>query len=153
MDKTSCLSSDQSSLSEIHQVLKPAQAIVLGKTRTRRVSPEYMWVCHDLGLVRIWLCSVLTSINCGPDFIPFTPDISTSQVYATDPPMLALTPLAVPTSDPLAKPIRPARKGRKGQKRENVFHDDCRFPDQSDEFDYLLHNEDSGQVLHKRQHP
>ena len=80
-------------------------------------------------------------------------DMATSRVYATNPPNLSLQIPAVPNTKPLAEPIRPARKGKKGKKRQNVFYDDCGFPDQSHDYDYLLHNVNSGQVLRKRQHP
>jgi hypothetical protein len=42
----------------------------------------------------------------------------------------------------------PSRK-----KLRNVFYDDCGFPDQSDEFDHLMHNIDGGVILHKKKHP
>lgn len=50
-------------------------------------------------------------------------------------------------------PIRPARKPPKGKRRPNVFVDDRGFPDQSDEFDTLLHSINGGPVLRKRKHP
>jgi hypothetical protein len=61
----------------------------------------------------------------------------------------------VPTTtapDPEA-PIRVSPKPPKGRKRKNVFIDDRGFPDQSDEFDTLLHSLDGGPMLRKRRHP
>eukprot|EP00956_Cyclotella_meneghiniana_P019823 scaffold34482_cov22-Cyclotella_meneghiniana.AAC.1 len=40
-----------------------------------------------------------------------------------------------------------------GGRRPNVFIDDRGFPDQSHEFDHLIHNIDGGAVLRKRIHP
>ena len=80
-------------------------------------------------------------------------DVSTSRIYATNPPTFALPPPDVSTAEPLAKSNRPAQKEKEGRRRRNVFHDDCRFLDQSDEFDYLLCNVDGGRVLRKHQHP
>ena len=62
-------------------------------------------------------------------------------------------PLAVPTFEPLAKPIQPAQKGKEGQKRENVFYEQHGIPKQSNEFDYILHSVDGGLLLHTHQHP
>jgi len=50
-------------------------------------------------------------------------------------------------------PIQPAPKGMKGKKRENVFYDNRGFPDQSEEFEYLLHRTGGGKVIRKRLHP
>ena len=59
-------------------------------------------------------------------------------------------------SDPLPAarpaPIRVVTKPKKRKRSDNVFYDDRGFPDQSDEFDSLLHNIDGGSVLRKRQH-
>ncbi len=42
----------------------------------------------------------------------------------------------------------------KGRSRlKNVFVDDRGFPDQSDEYDTLLHNVDGGPILRKLKHP
>ena len=90
----------------------------------------------------------LTEINCRP-----IPQCYTSRVSTMNPPTLAFTSQTDPTAEPLAEPICPARKGKKGWKRGNVFYDDCGFPDQSNEYDYLLQNVDGGQVLCKQQHP
>ncbi len=43
-------------------------------------------------------------------------------------------------------------KGNSG-KQKNVFLDDCGFPDQSKEFNSLLHNINGGTILRKRKHP
>ena len=50
-------------------------------------------------------------------------------------------------------PIRVAAKGKKGKRRKNVFIDDRGFPDQSDEFDYLLHRTGGAKIIRKRLHP
>ncbi len=42
---------------------------------------------------------------------------------------------------------------RNSGKQKNVFLDDRGFPDQSNEFDSLLHNVDGGTILRKRKHP
>ena len=55
--------------------------------------------------------------------------------------------------DDIIAPIRPVAKPPKGRKRKNVFLDDRGFPDQSHDFDTLLHNVDGGAVLRKRRHP
>lgn len=66
------------------------------------------------------------------------------------------TPASAPPAPLLASdkpaPIRPAIKPRKGKRRQNVFADDCRFPDQSHDFNVLPHNIDGGSVLRKRKH-
>jgi hypothetical protein len=54
--------------------------------------------------------------------------------------------------DPEA-PICVSPKPPKGKKRKNLFIDDRGFPDQSDEFDTLLHSLDGGPMLRKRRHP
>ena len=55
------------------------------------------------------------------------------------------------STDPSGEPIRVARKIR-GKKRPNVFLDDQGFPDQSHEFDVILHNIEGGPILWKRKH-
>ncbi len=54
---------------------------------------------------------------------------------------------------PIALPIRVAAKQKGGGCSKNVFMDDQGFPDQSDEFDTLLHNIDGGTILRKLKHP
>ena len=39
------------------------------------------------------------------------------------------------------------------RKSRNVFYGDRSFPDQSDEFDHLMHNIDGGVILRKKKHP
>jgi hypothetical protein len=41
----------------------------------------------------------------------------------------------------------------RGKKRQNVFYDDRGYPDQSHDFDVLLHNIGGGTILRKRKHP
>ncbi len=50
-------------------------------------------------------------------------------------------------------PIRVSPKSKCRCKLRNVFYDDCGFPNQSDEFDHLLHNIDGGVILRKKKHP
>ena len=57
-----------------------------------------------------------------------------------------------PTFPPSAEPIRVATRSR-GRKRPNVFYDDRGFPDQSHDFDVILHSIHGGSVLRKRKHP
>ena len=57
------------------------------------------------------------------------------------------------SSEP-GEPIRLAPKPkRRKQHHHNILLDDRGFPDQSDEFDYLLHNVDARPVLRKLLHP
>jgi hypothetical protein len=69
-----------------------------------------------------------------------------------------VTPAAAPPvisspTDATPAPIRPTIKPKKGRRRPNVFLDDRGFPDQSHDFDVLLHNTDGGTVLRKCRHP
>jgi hypothetical protein len=41
----------------------------------------------------------------------------------------------------------------RGKKRQNVFYDDRGYPNQSHEFEVLLHNINGGTILRKRKHP
>ena len=66
---------------------------------------------------------------------------------------VSILPLLNSAAQPLPSPIRPATKFKRGGRRPNVFIDDRGFPDQSDEFDTLLHNIDGGSILRKRVHP
>jgi hypothetical protein len=50
-------------------------------------------------------------------------------------------------------PIRVADKSRSCRRIKNVFINDRGFPDQSGEFDVLLHDIDGGPVLRKLKHP
>jgi hypothetical protein len=59
----------------------------------------------------------------------------------------------VPLLAHVTEPIRVAHKPKRQKRFHNVFYDDRGFPDQSDEFNYLLHSVDGGPVLRKLQHP
>jgi len=50
-------------------------------------------------------------------------------------------------------PIRVAHKPKRQKQVHNIFCDDREFPDQLDEFDYLLHNVDGRPILRKLLHP
>jgi len=50
-------------------------------------------------------------------------------------------------------PIRVAHKPKRQKQVHNIFCGDRGFPDQSDEFDYLLHNVDGRPILRKLLHP
>ncbi len=50
-------------------------------------------------------------------------------------------------------PIRVAPKAKRQKRLQNVFLDDRGIPDQSNEYDHLLHNIDGGPVLRKLKHP
>ena len=50
-------------------------------------------------------------------------------------------------------PIRVAPKAKRRKRLQNVFLDDRGFPDQSDDYDLLLHNIDGGPVLRRLKHP
>jgi hypothetical protein len=65
-----------------------------------------------------------------------------------------MPPTINPTTPPSEPPIRvtPKIRGIAG-KQKNVFINDRGFPDQSDEFDSLLHNVDGGTILRKQKHP
>jgi hypothetical protein len=52
-----------------------------------------------------------------------------------------------------ALPIRVAAKQKGRGRLKNVFMDNRGFPDQSDEFDTLLHNINGGAILRKLKHP
>jgi hypothetical protein len=54
---------------------------------------------------------------------------------------------------PLGFSIRVAAKHKGRGWLKNVFVDDQGFPDQSDEYDTLLHNIDGGPILRKLKHP
>ncbi len=53
----------------------------------------------------------------------------------------------------IGSPIRVAAKNKSRGKLRNAFMDDHGFPDQSDEYDTLLHNVDGGPILRKLKHP
>ncbi len=81
--------------------------------------------------------------------------------FATRRPCLCASSYSAPsTSTELSQldnsdgqPIRVADKSRSRRRIKNVFINNRGFPDQSDDFDVILHNIDSGQVLWKLKHP
>jgi hypothetical protein len=50
-------------------------------------------------------------------------------------------------------PVRVAPKAKQRKRLQKVFLDDRGFPDQSDDYDHVLHNIDGGPILHKLKHP
>jgi hypothetical protein len=58
-------------------------------------------------------------------------------------------------ADPLQEqtPIQVAPKPKRRKHLQNVFLDDRGFPDQSDDYDTLLHGVDGGPILWKLKHP
>ena len=59
-----------------------------------------------------------------------------------------------PATPPSGDFIRVASKGKGGRRQiKNVFVDDRRYPDQTDDHDSLLHNVEKGPVLRKLRHP
>jgi len=48
---------------------------------------------------------------------------------------------------PEGNPIRVTPKPKRRRKLQNVFLDNWGFPDQSDEYDHLLHSIDGGTLL------
>jgi hypothetical protein len=50
-------------------------------------------------------------------------------------------------------PIPVAPKPKCGKRLRNVFYDNRGFPNQSDEFDHIMHNIDGGVILCKKKHP
>jgi hypothetical protein len=55
--------------------------------------------------------------------------------------------------EPSKSPIRVTPWPKSWQKSRNVFYNNCGFPDQSDDFDHLLHNIDGGVILWKTKFP
>ncbi len=49
--------------------------------------------------------------------------------------------------------IRVTPKQKSHRKSQNVFYDNCGFPNQSDEFEHLLKNIEGGVILRKKKHP
>jgi hypothetical protein len=76
-------------------------------------------------------------------------------VFTFSPPILSAAASwnDVPVSAHATEPIRVAHKPKRQKRVNNVFYDDRGFPDQSDEYDYLLHSVDGGPVLRKLRHP
>jgi hypothetical protein len=62
-------------------------------------------------------------------------------------------PVIVPPALPLGLPIQVAAKHKGCSQLKNVFVDDQGFPDQSGEYDMLLHNVNGGPILQKLKHP
>jgi hypothetical protein len=54
---------------------------------------------------------------------------------------------------PSKSPIRVTPQPKSRQKSRNIFYDNRGFPDQSNDFDHLLHNIDSGVILWKTKFP
>ena len=52
----------------------------------------------------------------------------------------------------MGDPIRVTPKQKRRRKLQNIFLDNHGFPDQSDEYDHLLHTIDGGTVLRKLRH-
>ncbi len=50
-------------------------------------------------------------------------------------------------------PIRVEPKPKRQKRLQNVFLDDRGYPDQSDEYDHVLHDIKGGPILHKLKHP
>jgi hypothetical protein len=50
-------------------------------------------------------------------------------------------------------PIRVEPKPKRRKRLKNVFLDNRGFPNQSDEYDHVLHDIDGGTILHKLKHP
>ncbi len=63
-----------------------------------------------------------------------------------------VTSLALKTNDSVS-PICVTPKPKCRSKAWNVFYDNRGFPDQSDEFNHLLHNIDGRVILRKKKHP
>ena len=62
-------------------------------------------------------------------------------------------PSPQPPTPPPSDIIHVAAKGKCRKRSRNVFTDDWRFPDLTDDYDPLLHNIDGGPVLQKLRHP
>ena len=73
--------------------------------------------------------------------------------YRPQIPTVAECQPSVLSSEYAAEPIRVAHKQKRQKQIHNIFCDDRGFPDQSDEFDYLLHNVDANPILRKLLHP
>jgi hypothetical protein len=58
-----------------------------------------------------------------------------------------------PSKPDKGSPIRVAPKPKVRKQLNNVFLDDRGYPDQSGEYDHVLHNIDGGPILHKLRHP
>ena len=87
---------------------------------------------------------------CHRTFPTRTPCLKASWYAA---PLSAMPELSPISDKPPSSPIRVAPKAKCRRRIKNVFIDNRGFPDQSDEFDVLLHNIDGGPVLWKLRHP
>jgi hypothetical protein len=63
------------------------------------------------------------------------------------------TGVAFAPIDPTLLPIRVAPKPKRQKRTNNVFLDDRGFPDQSEDYDHVLHDVDGGPILRKLCHP
>jgi hypothetical protein len=72
-----------------------------------------------------------------------------ASLYSAPSPVTEPPPLDTTTG----LPIRIADKSKSRHRIKNIFINDRGFPDQSDEFNVLLHNIDGGPVLWKLKHP
>ena len=90
--------------------------------------------------------SFLLQLECSPNlnnFVYLSPPISS----------VAARRNTVPLQAHAAESIWVAHKPKTKKRVHNVFYDNRGFPDQSDEYDYLLHSVDGGPVLRKLRHP
>ncbi len=95
--------------------------------------------------------AILTSLGFAPLFHRkscLKPSSYKASVIATPP-----TPTSKPAGKPTGSPICVAAKNKSRRRLRNVFVDDRGFPDQSDEYNTLLHNIDGGSILRKLKHP
>ena len=60
---------------------------------------------------------------------------------------------AISPNVPEGSPIRVAHKPKRRKRLQNVFLDDRGFPDQSDDYDTILHGIDGGPILRKLKYP
>ena len=75
--------------------------------------------------------------------VAFSPPILSVAASRNDVPLLAHA----------AEPMWVVHQPKRQKRVHNVVYDDRGFPDQSDEFDYLLHSVDGGPLLRKLWHP
>ena len=77
------------------------------------------------------------------NFVNLSPPISSEAAIQSTVPLLVNA----------VEPIRVAHKPKRQKRFHNGFYDDKGFPDQSNEFDYLLHSVNGGSLLQKLLHP
>ncbi len=95
--------------------------------------------------------TILTSLGFAPLFHRksyLKPSSYKASIMNTPP-----TPTSKPAGKPTGSPIRVAAKNKSHRRSRNVFVDDRGFPDQSDEYNTLLHNIDGGPIFRKLKHP